>query len=161
MKRSPMPRPKKSLQRRTQMLRGVAPVRRTPLRFRSKKAAAIAPKRAAFVAAVLEERPWCEARLGCCEGRSVDVHEIANRSQGADILNPAEVLAVCRWCHGWITREPLAAEQLGLHEPGWAYRQRKIAAQPHGSAGAASSTTNTRWLSPACQLRLWRVGPHE
>lgn len=91
--------------------------------------------RAAFVAKTLTERPRCEAgvaigtiasvtisfndrdrgyRAALCDVASVDVHEILARSAGGSILDPANVLAVCRACHDWIGDHPREALALGL-----------------------------------------------
>lgn len=90
----------------------------------SAKRAALAPLRAAFRLSVLTARPVCEAGLPGCTGRAVDVHEKCRRSQGADLLNADEVLAVCRRCHDWIGDHPAQAVALGLAEWGRDYRRR-------------------------------------
>lgn len=59
-------------------------------------------------------------KLGVCHVRKTqDVHEIVNRSQGGDILDKSNLLAVCRPCHRRITENPLEAEMVGLHLPRW------------------------------------------
>lgn len=88
-------------------------MRRTPLKARSKKQAAKYVQRRKLVADLLERFPWC-AR--CYWERSVDLHELKNRSQGGDILDPAEIVTVCRTCHQWITENPAKA-----HETGWTF----------------------------------------
>ena len=86
-------------------------------------------ERRKIVARLLEERPACEAcksLAGYREERvytlrqSGDIHEIINRSQGGDILEESNLLAVCRTCHTWITSHPHEAQHVGLHLPSWA-----------------------------------------
>lgn len=69
-----------------------------------------------LVARLLEERPWCEAHIEeLCSLRSVDVHEILNRSQGGAIVGGADedYLCLCRPCHSWITDHPKEAREKG------------------------------------------------
>lgn len=71
--------------------------------------------RRAFVARILRQRPECEARIvGACTGASVDVHEVLRRSAGGDIVDDANVRALCRPCHDWIHTHPREARRLGL-----------------------------------------------
>lgn len=71
--------------------------------------------RRAFVARILRQRPDCEARIiGTCTGASVDVHEVLRRSAGGDILDDANVKALCRACHQWTHTHPREARRLGL-----------------------------------------------
>lgn len=61
-----------------------------------------------------------EPRFGVCHVRKTqDVHEIVNRSQGGSILDPDNLLAVCRPCHRRITENPIEAQAVGLHLPRW------------------------------------------
>lgn len=114
---------------------------RTPLKRTTKvnaisaKRAAVADERRAFVQRVLGERT-CEAcmvlgqhgyatphrRLHAAD----DVHELVRRSQGSPIvpsqgLRDEDVLAVCRWSHGWIGDHPTEAVRLGLAR--WGHRK--------------------------------------
>lgn len=88
-------------------------MRRTSLRPRSKKTEAKYTQRRKLVAEMLARFPWC-AR--CYWVRSVDLHELKRRSQGGDILDPEQIVTVCRECHTWIGENPLLA-----HEGGWTY----------------------------------------
>ena len=88
-------------------------MKRTPLRPRSKKRASEMVQRRKLVTELLERFPWC-AR--CFWVRSVDLHELKNRSQGGDFLDPEQIVTLCRECHEWITRSPAAA-----HEAGWTF----------------------------------------
>jgi hypothetical protein len=94
--------------------------RKTPLSRVSGKRAALHQRRRAFVAQMLQERPRCQARLSeVCRGHAVDVHEILTRARGGDILDPANVLCVCRACHRWIHAHPLEATARGLLRSSW------------------------------------------
>lgn len=57
-------------------------------------------KREAF----LDEHPHC-AR---CGERSLQVHHMAGRI-GALLLDDSKWLAVCGWCHQWLTEHPAQA----------------------------------------------------
>ena len=88
-------------------------MKRTPLRARSKKRASQMVQRRKLVAELLERFPWC-AR--CYWNRSVDLHELKNRSQGGDFLDPEQIVTLCRECHQWVTENPAKA-----HEAGWTF----------------------------------------
>lgn len=75
--------------------------------------------RKAFRERILTERPWCQARLKGCWGRSSEVHEVVTRARGGSILDPHNVLALCHWCHCWVTEHPLEAHSLFLVRHGW------------------------------------------
>ncbi len=87
--------------------------RRTPLQrtgrlpFRSRKMHAAYVQRRKLVAALLEERPWCEIRWdNGCTGRAVDVDEILGRGVGGDMLDPAACQTTCRHCHDMKQQNP-------------------------------------------------------
>ena len=122
MKRSPMKRSRK------------------PLPFRSAKREAIADERRAFVARILSERPQCEARhylrpivgqlvgkdqdrvlaaLRGCTWKSTEVHELLSRARGGSIVEDDNVVALCHWCHRWVTTEPRLATMAGLQRSRW------------------------------------------
>lgn len=92
------------------------------MRARSAKRAAVAPRRAALVRRVLDERPWCEAGEKLtealdkhrCNLTSSDVHEPLTRGRGGDILDTANTLAVCRLCHDALHLNPEIATRLGF-----------------------------------------------
>lgn len=109
-------------------------LKRSPLNYRSEGMKDTYVKRRALVQQMLSETPYCQAckavyvyprllkdqPLGVVNVRkSIDLHELVNRSQGGDILNSDEIIVVCRECHRWITRNPKEAERLGLHIPSW------------------------------------------
>lgn len=43
-----------------------------------------------------------------------DMHEKLTRARGGDVLDPDNILLVCRTCHDWITGHELEARALGL-----------------------------------------------
>jgi hypothetical protein len=115
-----------ALIRRTPLKRGSKPIRRTRLRARSAKRAAIAPKRAALVEQVLAERPVCEfptilggVAVRMCHRQSTDVHEPLSRGRGGSILDKRNTLAVCREHHDWIHDHPNKAHELGVLHHSW------------------------------------------
>lgn len=88
------------------------PLRRvTPLRAQSKKRQRDAVIRRRLVAELLETYPWCQR---CFVERAVDCHELKNRSQGGDPLDPTGIATLCRPCHTWVTEHPQKA-----HDEGW------------------------------------------
>lgn len=50
---------------------------------------------------------------------SQDIHEVVSRARGGSITDVSNLMAVCRPCHDWITRNPAAAETLGLAKHSW------------------------------------------
>lgn len=92
-------------------MKRTALTRLTPLRARSKKRQQQSPVRRALVQQLLETYQWCQR---CFVERAVDCHEIKNRSQGGDPLDPTGIATLCRPCHTWVTEHPLAA-----HDEGW------------------------------------------
>ena len=106
------------------------------MRYRSEKRQKLYVERRALVEELLSNRPRCEAcgprkgeeiyLLDCVgylvykENRAVDVHELKRRSQGGSILDPKNLITVCRDCHRWINDNPEWATHLGLSLPGWA-----------------------------------------
>lgn len=81
-----------------------------PLRFRSKKQAAVYIHRRRLVASLLEERPACER---CQQARSTEVHELLSRARGGSILDVENCVALCHDCHCWITTHPAEATAEG------------------------------------------------
>lgn len=59
----------------------------------------------------------CEARLDVCLGRATDRHELLSRARGGSIVDPANVVYLCRLCHQFITENPRWAM-----ENGWSRR---------------------------------------
>ncbi len=89
--------------------------RRSPLRVRSSKRAAVMPARRALVAALLTDRPWCER---CGAERSTDVHEPLTRAQGGNILDVENARAICRKCHDHVHAWPQES-----YATGWLIRR--------------------------------------
>lgn len=87
-----------------------------PLRFRSKKQAAVYIARRRLVAALLEERPTCER---CQAARSTECHELLSRARGGSILDPENIACLCHDCHAWITTNPKDATAQGWLRSRW------------------------------------------
>jgi 5-methylcytosine-specific restriction endonuclease McrA len=87
-----------------------------PLRFRSKKQAAVYILRRRLVASLLEERPTCQR---CQQARSTEVHELLSRARGGSILDVENCVALCHGCHSWITTHPAAATAEGWLRSRW------------------------------------------
>jgi 5-methylcytosine-specific restriction endonuclease McrA len=98
------------------------------IRKRSKKKEEEYKLRRPFVEEILAKYPACQAcpvfakhdeKLTYRRNRSTDVHELIRRSQGGSILDPDNVIAVCRPCHTRIGNYPQLAFDLGLAKHGW------------------------------------------
>ena len=124
--------------RRSPLKRGESTLKRTPLSYRSKKTEEKYVERRRLVKELLSTQPHCDAcviytvyeRITWSfpvgnptsvirQNRTVDVHELVNRSQGGSIIYRHNLIAVCRPCHSRITTEPKEAELLGLHLESW------------------------------------------
>ena len=106
------------LERRTELPRGDPIARKTKLKPRSKKMAAVYEIRRPLVAALLECRPWCEVRWDAgCQGRSTDVHEPEMRSRGCDITDENACITACRYCHDQVHLHPAEATERGFMIP--------------------------------------------
>ena len=87
------------------------------MRFRSKKKqAAYFKERVPLVKQMLEEQPIC---MRCRTNPSDDVHEIVSRARGGSITDPANLVCLCRLCHGWVTTHPKEAADEGWLAPSW------------------------------------------
>lgn len=53
-------------------------------------------------------------RRHVCQGVAVDVHEPLTRARGGSIVDPANMVPVCRVCHDWIHAHPTLATEVGL-----------------------------------------------
>jgi hypothetical protein len=125
--------------RRTAQLAQVIPLHReqplarvVEIRPRSRKQATLYREhRVPLVKELLTVRPWCEIRWdNGCQGRAVEVHEPAKRSQGVDICDPAACVTTCWYCHSQVHRNPAAAARRG-----W-LRTKKAVATPDGGDAA-------------------------
>ncbi len=102
----------------------------------SEKRKAVNAQRRTFVEEQLAKREKCEAgpsifsllmreksvsgieseRFGCTL-KSTDMHEPLTRARapGAEtIIDEGNSVALCRWCHDWIHRNPSTSERIGL-----------------------------------------------
>ena len=73
-------------------------------------------QRRSLVAQMLDEKPVCER---CDQARSTDIHEVISRARGGSILDPANLVALCRQCHSFITQNPLVAHAEGWSKHSW------------------------------------------
>lgn len=89
-------------------------MKRSKLNPVSKKRMTLNRERRQFVSEVLKFRLMCEARIRGCTMTPTDVHEILTRGRGGSIIEPDNVLALCRSCHHFITIEPAWAKQNGF-----------------------------------------------
>jgi hypothetical protein len=102
-------------------------MKRTRIKPTSERRAKLAPKRAAFVADQLAQRPQCEAgpiiseadqlireSHGWCTGQAVTIHEPLLRSRGGSIVDVDNSVAICDPCHRWVHDHPEFARELGL-----------------------------------------------
>jgi hypothetical protein len=75
-----------------------------------------------MVRSELERRELCEAGAvithagyeSKCQGLAIELHEPLTRARGGSILDPANTVAICRSCHGWVHENPEAATKIGL-----------------------------------------------
>lgn len=106
-----------SLPLRTAPLR-TAPMRRTGrLRPRSAKTARVYVQRRVLVAALMAEYPVCQ--VPGCHRPSTDPHEPLTRARGGSIVDPINVVVICRRHHGEIHGEPAWAYTLGFLAHSW------------------------------------------
>jgi hypothetical protein len=109
------------LRRLTPLQPGTPLVRRAALRPRSKKRTDLyRTVRVPLVKRLLLAIPVCER---CQSAPSEDIHERLSRARGGSITDLANLVAVCRPCHSWITTHPKDAEA-----EGWALSRRTGAA---------------------------------
>jgi hypothetical protein len=92
-------------------------MKRTPLRPRSKKRAALYVQRRRLVAEVLAAHPVCE--VPWCIHPATDIHEPLTRARGGSITDPENVKAVCRMHHDLIHLEPEWAYEFGFLVHSW------------------------------------------
>jgi 5-methylcytosine-specific restriction endonuclease McrA len=85
--------------------------RRTPLRARSARRARLYRQvRIPVVKRLLLAIPVCER---CQRNPSQDIHERLSRARGGSITDPANLVALCRRCHEFVTTHPKDAEAEG------------------------------------------------
>ena len=90
-------------------------MRRTRIRSQSAKRRAEQTTRRQVLGTLVDERgPDCEASLyNVCTGLAQDGHEILPRSAGGSIVDPDNILLLCRRCHEVITVNPGWAREAG------------------------------------------------
>ena len=94
------------------------PLRRRGLRSQSKKRQAENRLRRQVVAETFGERPPCA--VPSCSRWADDVHEPLTRGRGGSIVDPANMVPLCRPHHDEITfTEPRWAYDLGLLVHSW------------------------------------------
>jgi hypothetical protein len=92
--------------------------RRTPLRARSKKTAAVyRTERVPLVKALAEEAGICPV-LGCTNLAN-SPHEPLTRARGGSITDPTNVVMVCWPCNQALTLEPAWGYEQGLLRHSW------------------------------------------
>jgi hypothetical protein len=95
-------------------------MKRSPIRPTSKKRDAENRLRKKLRERLLDERPWCEARIKGCTRVGSDLHEIKTRARGGSITDENNILVLCRQCHMIITTEPAFATENGFIVHAWA-----------------------------------------
>lgn len=154
--------------RRTPLKRGDSVLKSNkPLRKRSKKTEEKYVERRKIVSQMLEANKECVAckvyhvydtvvwsfpvghpLSNVRARRTVDIHELVNRSQGGSILDGRNLLAVCRECHTRITTEPKEAERLGLHLESWCSTEEHYKeAERVRNEWQSGKPTKPNWLS--------------
>ena len=112
---------RKPLARGKGLDRGAGLLRRTPLRAVSAARAAENRLRRVIVGQLFPERPVCE-RPGCGHWAD-DVHEPLTRARGGSIVDPDNMIALCRACHDEVTFRPESelewAYEAGLLRHSW------------------------------------------
>lgn len=96
--------------------------RKTALKAVSKKRAKVNRERTKVTKQVLAANPRCQAGQAIrphdtkhkCHGWAVDIHEPLTRARGGSIVDPSNMVAVCRACHDWIHNNPATATTAGL-----------------------------------------------
>ena len=97
-------------------------MKRSPLRYRSKKTARAYIQRRQLVDRLLKERPFCEIKWDDqCWGKAIDVHERKRRSQGGRIVgDPDEAyMTACRYCHDKVGANPAESFARGFAIHSW------------------------------------------
>lgn len=89
------------------------PAKRSTLRPVSKKRQAVNAHRAKVVAHIREFQDWCSRCLQT--GIGLDAHELRSRGQGGSLIDPENIILLCRGCHSYVTTHPREAA-----EQGWA-----------------------------------------
>jgi len=94
----------------------------TPISKVSKKRQRLNNERRKVVKQLFGTRKTCEAgprirnvdQVHRCQVVPSDVHEPLTRARGGSIVDPNNMLVVCRACHDWIHHHPKDASSVGL-----------------------------------------------
>lgn len=105
------------------MKRGGPLVRRTRIRRVSRKRAATVSARREAVRSAMVRAGWrCEAPAygapGVCWG-PCDPHEPLTRARGGSIVDPSNIVIVCRFHHSYLHDNPAWAVSVGLLRSSW------------------------------------------
>ena len=90
------------------------------MRAVSKKRARLNRIRRKLVQPILTEGRPCEAQFVGCSGAAVDPHEVKTRARGGSIIDQANIVFLCRFCHDLITGESNWAVRHGWVVSSWA-----------------------------------------
>ncbi|MEU8271582.1 hypothetical protein AB0B89_31030 [Sphaerisporangium sp. NPDC049002] len=131
MNRSGIKRGTQPLARYKPLEGGQPPARRTRIKQVSAKRQRENRERARLVERLLKKYPLCER---CRRAWSRDVHEPRKRSHGADILDPAECVCLCRACHDHVHDNP--AESVA---DGWLIESHDKTTRPRAAAERAAA----------------------
>lgn len=91
-------------------------MKRSPIKPRSRKRTLMYVERRKLVAELLQKYPQCQR---CATKKSTEVHEVLSRARGGSILDPANCVALCHYCHSWITTNPKEATEQGWLKNSW------------------------------------------
>jgi 5-methylcytosine-specific restriction endonuclease McrA len=83
--------------------------KRVPVKAQSVKRQREQRQRAKMLRDTFGPNPSC-AR---CGGPADDAHELLSRARGGSIVDPRNIVPVCRACHSWITTHPAEAAAEG------------------------------------------------
>lgn len=108
--------------KRSPMKRGKGLRRKTRLKGRSAKKAALDEVRAGVLLELIAERGnGCEAGIEeVCRHVANDGHEVLTRGRGGSPTDKTNIRLVCRQCHDWIHTHPVEATERGLLRSGHA-----------------------------------------
>lgn len=113
-------------------------MKRTPIRRVSKRRAGQASEYTAFVLGIKDRDGWrcayCRTQRG-----ALDPHHVIKRSQGGAVLDPSNVITLCRACHDWTDAAYSSPEgRLCVDSIG------------HGQFLFAVVHASSKWTAPRC-----------
>uniref|UniRef100_UPI003F492864 hypothetical protein n=1 Tax=Streptosporangium sp. CA-235898 TaxID=3240073 RepID=UPI003F492864 len=119
LRRVPMARGTKPLERRTRLAQGSSQLARTRLNPASSKRNKENRDRRTMAATLFPDGPP-QCAVPTCPRRADDLHEPLTRGRGGSITDPDNATPLCRPCHDAVTfREPAWAYDLGLLVHSW------------------------------------------